>query len=171
MVSDNGSRSTKELIPLSSLDPMIWRIVAAILVMALSAALLVNASGNYTGSSTGINPQSIENNLIMPFLSDAFNIISIIGGLSMWMLILAGIYKIFESKLSMTSWGRMSGLYEAINNFKWIFIGIATFYVLMYVIFYVANGLGANVNPGAESLLMIRKLLISPFIQLASHAT
>lgn len=151
---------------------MIWRIAAAILVMALSAALLVHASGNYTGNSTGINPQSIENNLITPFLSDAFNVISIIGGLSMWMLILAGIYKIFESKLSMTSWGgRMSGLYEAINNFKWIFIGIATFYVLMYVMFYVANGLGANVNPGAESLLMIRKLLISPFIQLASHAT
>jgi hypothetical protein len=149
---------------------MLWRTLIAILIMALSIATLVHASGNYTNSS-GINPQSIENNLIMPFLSDAFNIISIIGGLSMWVLILAGIYKIFESKLSMTSWGRMSGLYEAINNFKWIFIGISTFYVLMYVMFYIANGLGANINPGAETLLMMKKLLISPFIEIANHAT
>ncbi|MFP3298216.1 MAG: hypothetical protein RXO22_03960 [Thermocladium sp.] len=149
---------------------MLWRTLIAILIMALSTATLAHASGNYTNSS-GINPQSIENNLIMPFLSDAFNIISIIGGLSMWVLILAGIYKIFESKLSMTSWGRMSGLYEAINNFKWIFIGISTFYVLMYVMFYIANGLGANINPGAETLLMMKKLLISPFIEIANHAT
>ena len=149
---------------------MLWRISVAILVMALSIATLAHASGNYTNSS-GVNPQSIENNLIIPFLSDAFNIISIIGGLSMWVLILAGIYKIFESKLSMTSWGRMSGLYEAINNFKWIFIGISTFYILMYVMFYIANGLGANINPGTETLLMMKKLLISPFIQIANHAT
>ncbi len=104
------------------------------------------------------------NKLVIPFLSTAFNIVSILGGLALWALILWGIVKIVEAKLGPTGWARASALTGLIEHFKWFIIGIATFYVLMYVVAYLMNWLGASVNPAEFVTKLLLEMLFKPFM-------
>jgi len=114
----------------------------------------------YANSTTTI----IEQKLVLPFLHTAFDIISLIGGLGLWALILWGVLKLVEAKLGPTGWSRASALTSFIEHFKWLIIGLSAFYISIYTIIFVMNMLGANINPTQFVTKLIVDLLFKPFI-------
>ncbi len=118
----------------------------------------------YTQLSVSI--ENINKNLITPFLKYAFNIVSIIGGIALWMLIMYGIIKVVESKIGPTGWYRASALTNLFENFKRFIISIVIFYITIYVIAYIMSSMGAHLTPSSFVTNLLMNMLFKPFVTL-----
>ncbi len=113
-----------------------------------------------------ISVTGISKNIVTPFLKYAFNIISIIGGIALWMLIIYGVVKVVESKIGPTGWYRATALTNLFENFKRFIISIVLFYVTIYIIAYIMNSMGANITPTQFVTNLLLNMLFKPFITL-----
>ncbi len=116
-----------------------------------------------------ISAESISKNVIEPFLKSAYDIVSIIGGLALWALIIMSIVKLIESKLGPTGWYRsaaMTGLFEL---FKRFLIAIAIFYVITYIIAYIMSSMGTTINPTQLATNILLNMLFKPFTTLYKY--
>lgn len=112
----------------------------------------------------------LENQLIVPMLSEAFRIISIIGGLTLWLVVLSVFIKALESKLGPTGWTRAAALWDLFSNFKWLIVSIIGLYVTIYVLAFTINYVngGTVVNPESFAGELLYKLFFGPFIEMWS---
>lgn len=113
-----------------------------------------------------ISVAGISKNIVTPFLKYAFNIISIIGGIALWMLIIYGVVKVVESKIGPTGWYRATALTNLFENFKRFIISIVLFYITIYIIAYIMNSMGANITPTQFVTNLLLDMLFKPFITL-----
>ncbi|NPA22718.1 MAG: hypothetical protein GXO23_00270 [Crenarchaeota archaeon] len=119
-----------------------------------------------TNSTHTISIAGISKNIVTPFLKYAFDIVSIVGGIALWMLIIYGIIKVVESKIGPTGWYRASALTNLFENFKRFIISIVLFYVTIYVIAYIMSSMGANITPSSFVTSLLLNMLFKPFITL-----
>ncbi|NPB00881.1 MAG: hypothetical protein GXO10_05855 [Crenarchaeota archaeon] len=117
-------------------------------------------------TNTTISVTGISKNIVTPFLKYAFNIISIIGGIALWMLIIYGVIKVIESKIGPTGWYRATALTNLFENFKRFIISIVLFYITVYVIAYIMSSMGANISPTEFVTSLLVNMLFKPFITL-----
>lgn len=113
--------------------------------------------------------QRVSQELIVPFLKGAFTIISIIGGVALWIVIIAAIIHAIEYKISPTT-GIMRGfiLWNFISQFKAVFIALIMLYILIYTIGFVANYFspGAVANPHDMAIKFIVNIFVTPWVKL-----
>ncbi len=119
--------------------------------------------------AVGETTQKFTQELIVPFLKGAFDVISIVGGIALWIVIFAAIVHAIEYKISPTT-GLMRGfiLWNFINQFKAIFIALIMLYVLVYTIGFVANYFspGAVANPHDMAIKFIVNIFVTPWVKL-----
>ncbi|MFP3484055.1 MAG: hypothetical protein RXN82_05555, partial [Caldivirga sp.] len=58
----------------------------------------------------------IENEIVVPIISEAFRVLSIIGGLALWLMVISVVIKAIESKLGPTGWARAAALWDLFSN-------------------------------------------------------
>ena len=112
---------------------------------------------------------TVIDKLVVPFLKTAMDIISIIGGLALWLLLIAGVFKVVESKIGPTGWVRASALSSLVDHLKWLLIGISLFYVAVYVITYVMSMTGVEVDPVSLATRMLANMFFKPFILISKY--
>lgn len=110
----------------------------------------------------------IENGLILPILSSAFKVLSVIGGLALWLMIISVIIKAIESKLGPTGWARAAALWDLFSNFKWFIFTVIGLYVTVYSVALVANYVSGSslINPSAFAAELLYRIFFGPFIEL-----
>ncbi|MGC8571191.1 MAG: hypothetical protein ACP5L1_07725 [Caldivirga sp.] len=110
----------------------------------------------------------IENELVIPIMSDAFKVISIIGGLALWLMVVSVLIKAIESKLGPTGWARAAALWDLFSNFKWFIVTIVGLYVTVYSLALIANYVSGSsiVNPASFAGELLYKVFFSPFIEI-----
>ncbi len=112
---------------------------------------------------------TIVNKLVLPFLKTAIDIVSILGGLALWLLLIIGVFKIVESKIGPTGWVRATALSSLIEHLKWLLIGISLFYITIYVITYIMNMSGMSINPAILATKMLVNMFFKPFIIISKY--
>lgn len=113
--------------------------------------------------------QKILNDLIVPFIRTAFDIISILGGIALWILIIATILYIVEYKLMpFTGWARGFIIWNIINNYKALIIALITLYITTYTIAFMINYIQPGVieQPHEIAMKFITQIFLSPFVKL-----
>ncbi len=113
--------------------------------------------------------ESINKSIIRPFLKSAYDIITILGGLSIWILIIISIVKVIESKLGPTGWYRSTALTTLFETFKRFLISIVILYVVVYVIAFVMNIIGTSISPVQLATKIILDMLFKPFTTLYKY--
>ncbi len=112
---------------------------------------------------------TIINNLVSPFLKTAMDIVSILGGLSLWILLIIGVFKVIESKIGPTGWVRASALTGLVEHLKWFLVGISLLYITVYVITYMMNIVGYHVNSLDLATKIIINMFFKPFILISKY--
>ena len=110
----------------------------------------------------------VENELVIPIMSEVFRVLSIIGGLALWLMVISVLIKAMESKLGPTGWARAAALWDLFNNFKWFIVTIVGLYVTVYSLALVANYVSGSsiVNPTSFASELLYKIFFSPFIEI-----
>ncbi len=121
-------------------------------------------------SLQGASPaEQIARELVVPFLQGALSVIALIGGLALWVTIIAGIMHIIEYKLMPAGVGRAFALWSFISQYKAFFIGIIMLYVLIYTVAFTVNYLQPGSIPDPPHVLALKfigYLLVTPFVKL-----
>jgi len=110
----------------------------------------------------------IENEIVVPIISEAFRVLSIIGGLALWLMVISVVIKAIESKLGPTGWARAAALWDLFSNFKWFIVTLIGLYVTVYSIALIANYVSGSsiVNPASFASELLYRIFFGPFIEL-----
>ncbi|MFP3300973.1 MAG: hypothetical protein RXN84_00920 [Caldivirga sp.] len=114
----------------------------------------------------------IENEIVVPIISEAFRVLSIIGGLALWLMVISVVIKAIESKLGPTGWARAVALWDLFSNFKWFIVTLIGLYVTVYSIALIANYVSGSsiVNPASFASELLYRIFFGPFIELWRNA-